>query len=371
MPPTWNNKVLVVEDDPDAQANLRDVLELAGYRVEVTASGSEALARLSGPDFFAILLDRRLPDGTADTLLPLFLQKAPQVPIIILTGYADLDGVLTAIRFGVADYLPKPISVDLLRATLERIARAQDAERRARDAERLAGIGQAAAVLAHEGRNALQQTICNLAILAAKLPDRPELLDLIDRARNAQRGLARLLEDLYSYAAPLALRREVLRLGDVWREAWSDLKDSRQKKAGQLQETIQGDALSGDRFRLKQVFRNLFENALAACATPARIEVHCTQAGHPDGHPVVWVAVSDNGPGLSPEQRQRAFDLFYTTKSKGTGFGLAITKRIVEAHGGQISVDNGDGTGARFLIVLPQGKEPSPAVGGCQPLPGG
>jgi signal transduction histidine kinase len=353
MPSELPNKVLVVEDDPDTRANLRDILELDGYHVETTASGSEALDRMSWSDFFAILLDRRLPDGTADALLPLFIQKAPHVPIIILTGYADLDGVVTALRSGVADYLPKPINSAVLRTTLERIARMKEAERRAQQAERLAGIGQMAAVLVHEGRNALQQTLCNLGILALKVSNRPELLDLVDRTRNAQRELACLFEDLQSYAASLTLQCEVLNLSDVWRQAWSDLNLLRQEKAAELHERIEGGLFSGDRFRLKQVFRNLFENALAACPAPVRIDIHCKEITL-RGRPTIRLAVRDNGPGLTQEQRQKAFEPFYTTKSQGTGLGLAVTKRIIEAHGGQISVGNGGGTGAEFVIVLPQ-----------------
>ncbi len=167
---------------------------------------------------------------------------------------------------------------------------------------------------------------------------------------------------MHGYAASLALQREVLHLSDVWREAWSDLSDLRQKKAGELRERIEGGVLSGDRFRLKQVFRNLFENALAAGPVPARIEVYCTPATLPDGRPVTRVVVRDHGPGLSQEQRRRLFEPFYTTKSNGTGLGLAITKRIVEAHGGQISVGNGSSPGAEFVIALPHENEMSSAV---------
>ncbi len=236
-------------------------------------------------------------------------------------------------------------------------ARIKEAERRALQAERLAGIGQMAAVFAHEGRNVLQRTMFNLEILASQLTDRPELLDLVARTRSAQRDLACLFEDLQTYAASLTLQREILHLTDIWREAWSDLNLLRQEKAAQLEEMIEGDGaelLSGDRFRLKQVFRNLFENALAACPAPVRIEVHCAEITR-HGRPTILLAVRDNGPGMSQEQRRRAFEPFYTTKSKGTGLGLAITKRIVEAHGGQISVRNGASTGAEFLIVLPEG----------------
>ena len=65
--------------------------------------------------------------------------------------------------------------------------------------------------------------------------------------------------------------------------------------------------------------------------------------------------MSDNGPGIGPEQRSKVFDPFFTTKAKGTGLGMAIARRIVEAHGGRIAVGDADGPGAVFLITLPRG----------------
>ena len=75
----------------------------------------------------------------------------------------------------------------------------------------------------------------------------------------------------------------------------------------------------------------------------------------PVGQPALRIAVRDQGPGLSPEQRQRIFEPFFTTKTKGTGLGMAITRRIVEAHRGRIAVGEGGGPGAEILITLPRG----------------
>ena len=80
-----------------------------------------------------------------------------------------------------------------------------------------------------------------------------------------------------------------------------------------------------DRFRLEQVFRNLLENALMACEDPVRIDLSCSEADL-DGRPAVQIAVRDNGPGFTAEQRQKVFEPFYTTKHKGTGLGMAICK---------------------------------------------
>jgi signal transduction histidine kinase len=66
------------------------------------------------------------------------------------------------------------------------------------------------------------------------------------------------------------------------------------------------------------------------------------------------IAVRDNGPGLTAEQRQRIFEPFFTTKTKGPGLGMAIAQRIVEAHGGQIAVGENSGPGAEILLLLPR-----------------
>ena len=88
---------------------------------------------------------------------------------------------------------------------------------------------------------------------------------------------------------------------------------------------------------------------------PVRVEVTCSEAVLA-GRPGVRVAVRDNGPGLNPEQRRRIFEPFYTTKTKGTGLGMAIAKRIVDAHGGRIALADGPGPGAEILLTLPRSK---------------
>src|SRR5579872_2818301 len=121
--------VLVIEDDPDTRANLRDVLELDAFQVETAGSAAEAVASREWARFTAIILDRKLPDGTAENLLPQLRQLAPQAAVIIATGYADVQGAITALRLGAADYILKPINADELRARLGHLAeRARAAE---------------------------------------------------------------------------------------------------------------------------------------------------------------------------------------------------------------------------------------------------
>ena len=108
-----------------------------------------------------------------------------------------------------------------------------------------------------------------------------------------------------------------------------------------------------DAFRIEQVFRNLIENSLSACPDPVEIAIQCEDVRLNDA-PAVCVSVRDNGPGLTDEQKKRIFEAFFTTKAKGTGLGMAIALRIVEAHRGTILAGNGRCGGAEFLMTLPR-----------------
>jgi signal transduction histidine kinase len=209
--------------------------------------------------------------------------------------------------------------------------------------------------LAHESGNALARSQACLEMLALEVQDRPDALDLIQRIQKAQDHLRQLYEEVRGYAAPLRLEREVWDVSGVWRQAWTNLSVQRQGRDAELREETAGvDLLCPvDHFRLEQVFRNMFENSLAACRGPVRLTIACADA-ELDGRPALRVSARDNGPGLTPEQRQRIFDPFYTTKTKGTGLGMAIAKRIIDAHGGQITAGNGAGPGAEIHITLPR-----------------
>lgn len=474
-------KVLVVDDDPDTRSNLCDILDLDGHRVDTAGSVAEVLARKDWSQTAAILLDRRLPDGTAEDLLPRLRRLAPEAAVLIVTGYADLQGAIDALRQGAADYILKPINAEALRASLLRIAEhrrlaeakerseaafrtlvevapcvivilrpdhrivyfnqfaeeltgydsgevlgedygaiflsedyrpqvdeklrralegtpvrgfenpvqckdgsrrsliwnaqllpnyeggpavlkvGQDitdlkrAQERTLQAERLAAIGQMMTGLAHESGNALARSQACLEMLGLEVQDRPEALDLVGRIQKAQNHLQQLYEEVRNYAAPLQLERQVCRLDTVWRQAWANLAVRRQGRQAILaDETDHFDLhCQVDPFRLEQVFRNLFENSLAACRDPVEIHVRCSE-GILEGKAALNVSVHDNGPGLGPEQRRRIFEPFYTTKTKGTGLGMAIAKRILDAHAGRIGVGSGTGPGAEIILTLPR-----------------
>jgi signal transduction histidine kinase len=165
------------------------------------------------------------------------------------------------------------------------------------------------------------------------------------------------LEAVRRYAAPLNLNLEVHDLAQLWQEAWHQLAAKLQGRevefcadTGDLDTRCRVDL-----FPIERVFRNILENSLAACPDPAQITITCSPT-ELNGQSAVRLRFSDNGVGLTAEQRQRIFEPFYTTKTMGTGLGMAIARRIVLAHGGQISVADDPPPGATVEVILPRGQ---------------
>jgi PAS domain S-box-containing protein len=234
------------------------------------------------------------------------------------------------------------------------ITELQQAQQHTLQRERLAAIGEMTTGLAHESRNALQRSRACLERLRWRLDEQPDALNLLTRAQQAQDDIVRLLDDVRSYAAPVVPAFQPCDLAAVWREAWAQVRSLAPGREARLEEdTGELDLVCTiDRYRLTQVFRNILENAAAAVHGPLRVDILC-RADAVRGREAVRVAVRDNGPGLDAEQRRRIFEPFFTTKAKGTGLGMPIARRIVEAQGGQIAVGTYGPPGAEIVLLIP------------------
>ncbi len=224
-----------------------------------------------------------------------------------------------------------------------------------RRAERLAAIGQMMTGLSHESRNALQRSLACLEMLDRKLRNEPALLALVSEARKAQLHLQRIYQEVKSYAGPIKLEPALQNVASCWREAWEALAPQREGRDIRLVEQTEGVDLQcwSDRQQLCQAFRNILDNSLSACDDPVEIDIQCTPATR-QGAEALAISIRDNGPGLSEEQTRRIFEPFYTTKTKGTGLGMAVVQRILEAHGGAVSIAPRPGRGLEIELTLPR-----------------
>lgn len=197
-----------------------------------------------------------------------------------------------------------------------------------------------------------------MELLPAVLGDEEQVMQLIEHLKHQQEQLVRLLNNVQGFAAPMKLERTNHGLSEVWQKAWESVVSARKGRDVELHEYIDAPTVQCyvDRKRLQQVFCNLFENSLAACADPVEIDVTCSQTRY-GGKDALQIAVRDNGPGLPPEQQDNVFQPFVTTKHDGTGLGLALAKRVVETHHGTIELGPPNGKGAEFVVTIPLADE--------------
>jgi PAS domain S-box-containing protein len=242
----------------------------------------------------------------------------------------------------------------LLAAREELEEKVRERTEKLRQAERLAGIGEMFTGLAHESRNALQQSQACLDILSLKLGGVPEVDGLLADIQRSQDHIHQLYERVRNYAALIKLKREPVELTKLVDEAWEHLAALRKGRSVRLQHEPPGGTWMAavDRLALGQVLRNVLENALQACPDPVEVNVTWSRVEH-NGRPAVQIALRDNGPPLPPDVRRRLFQPFFTTRRRGTGLGLAIARRLVEAHDGTMTL--GPAPQTEIVIIVPEG----------------
>ena len=246
----------------------------------------------------------------------------------------------------------RPVSVE---GILTDITEARKNREKLLQSERLATMGKMISSIAHESRNALQRIQAGVDMLKLDIPADSEAGRDLDQIGKARTDLQTLLDGLRDFAAPVVLDWQECNVADVWQQAWRNLDCLKVNRQVEFVEQTQGVDLrcTVDPFRIEQIFRNLIENSLAASPDPVKIKISCSDS-ELDGVPAVSICVRDNGPGLTQEQQDRIFEAFYTTKPKGTGLGMAIALKTIQAHHGTLIAGNGDGGGAEFIITLPR-----------------
>jgi PAS domain S-box-containing protein len=220
-------------------------------------------------------------------------------------------------------------------------------EQRLAEQKSLAKLGEMAAVVAHEVKNPIAGIRGALQVITSRMPadqrDRTILVDIITRLD----ALNRIVQDMLMFARPRPLRQEPIPLGSLLRETASLIE--RDPGMLNLEISVNGSAdIFGDREMLQVVFQNVLMNAAQAMEGEGRIDVAIIRN---DGR--CRVAIADRGPGMPEEVREKAFDAFFTTKHRGTGLGLPIAKRVVEAHGGAIYIDIAPAGGTTISVDLP------------------
>jgi signal transduction histidine kinase len=285
-----------------------------------------------------------------------------------VTVDVELRVVCLIVAGNIANTLARELRVqsDKNLRTAEQLAEANEriqlAEQAARRSDRLAALGQLSAGLAHELRNPLGTIKASAELLQRNVASENDvaremagfIASEVDRTNS-------LVTRFLQFARPLKLRRDKADLSQTLDRAIAQVE--REAKGAAIYKNYQPEIapFPFDAELMERVFYNLILNAVQASPPGGAVSVK-TRAGADR----VEIAVIDRGVGIEPAQRDSIFNPFFTTKPEGVGLGLAIVSKIVDEHGGKITVESEPGKGSIFHVVLPNEPAASSAPSGSE-----
>jgi signal transduction histidine kinase len=220
------------------------------------------------------------------------------------------------------------------------------------EAEKLALVGQMAAGLAHEIKNPLAGMKGAIRVLREGWETIPaeERTDVLREVERQVDRLNRNVEDLLAFSRPSRPSLQTGDLNDVVDRVRRALASDPEAGAVAIRSVLIEDARGlFDAHLVEQALLNLAQNALQTLGGRGALTLRTRRTAD-----LLTLEVEDDGPGMTPEVRRRALEPFFTTRSRGTGLGLPIVRRIAEAHGGHLELDSEPGRGTRARILLPQ-----------------
>lgn len=226
-------------------------------------------------------------------------------------------------------------------------------EKEAQNQLRLSYLGLLSSGIAHEIKNPINSIHMNLQMLEEEVSQGAgpeEIRGWLEPIRREIRRLERLVNDFLLYAKPLAPRRETVSLPRLLEDLARLVSEEARAQGVALvvEASPELPAPETDEGLLRTALLNLVLNAVQACPPGSRVHLRA----HPGEREVV-LEVQDEGEGIAPENRERVFDIFFTTRKGGTGLGLPIARRLAEALGGTLTLAPSSGTGACFRLTLP------------------
>lgn len=383
-------RILIVDDEEGLRYVFARQLSSAGYTVETAENGLVAVEKIQAQEYGVILTDMKMPKMDGMGVIQHAKEKWHETELIVLTGHGSLENALEAFKAGnVFEYLLKPLEdISLLDAVVQRAFERRRLRRHNRQlfeqlqqayeelkqkseqliqTEKMSSIGQLAAGVAHELNNPLTAVIGFTQYIEEKL-GKQSLAELNDEEHT--RVLAALQNVIKGAHRCRDIVSSLLRFSRATHKGVFSEVDvnivlidsfvftehmllrngiTLEKNLSQELPTIQGNAA-----RLQHVFTNLILNAQQATESGGCVSVTSEAVSNPAG---VLISVVDTGYGISPENLERIFEPFFTSRpdNSGTGLGLSIVRQIVQEHNGRIEVESEVGKGTCFRIFLPAG----------------
>jgi two-component system sensor histidine kinase/response regulator len=354
--------VLIIDDEEAIRDGCRQVLERSGYSVLEAEEGGEGIriAREQKPDI--ALIDLKMPGISGMEIIEILARDIPDTVLIIITGYATIVSAVEAIQKGTYDYLPKPFSPDQLRAVVRRASEHRSLKietRRLRD-EKERMEKSFITFVSHEMRSPLVVIRQYIEALKAIQADRldQDACQIIERCSSRLQNLETMIEHWLDISkigeGTFGWKKEPLNMAEVIEKSVEEMAPICKGKGILLEIDLpeQFPETLGDRESLLRVFTNIIGNAVKYTPEKGKITVSAS-----DDNYYLTVQVSDTGTGIPPDKLPFIFEPFYRVRGKeerqaGSGLGLTFCKKIMELHGGKITVLSTEGKGSTFLLKL-------------------
>ena len=362
-------RVLIVDDSKVIRRTMTNMLQ-EEFHVTSVESGNKAIEQIQrGADFDVISLDLEMPGMSGIETFKAIRESNPDVEVLIVTGYSNMDAAKDALKLGAYDFIDKPFQKDAYRAAVHKGVERRNKTTQSKNAqkelgfvkaqlkqsEKFAELGHLIAGFVHEINSPLGSImgLTDLYFMDECSPD--ETLDIMERISSGVQLCRNITNKFLSFARKYEKKREYVEINAVVESTLELMEHNLKRDSVQVYRNLPEDmpGTTADFHEIQQVFLNIINNAHQAMKDQPGTKSINIKGDFDES--VIRIGFEDTGPGIPEKYMQKIFEPLFTTKGlgEGTGLGLSLSGEIIKEHGGNIYVASEAGNGACFAVELP------------------
>jgi two-component system, sensor histidine kinase and response regulator len=358
------SKILIIDDEEVILDSCTRILKNGAYKIATASNGLSGLELVKEFQPDLIFVDLKMPGISGIEVIEKIRDSDPTIVVIVITGFATVSSAVEAMKNGAYDFLPKPFTPDEFRLItqrgLDKRGLILETIQLRREKEMLRE--QFAAIVSHELKAPLGAVQQNLYVLISELSNQLSD-DQKDRFGKMQTNISDLINLILTWLRVLSVDIMKIRenfkptsIPTILSKAKASVLPTANRKDIEIVTSVTETLplVNGDEGTLVETVVNILGNAIKYSRTGSKITMKAEQIENN-----IVISITDTGIGIAKEDLPFIFNDFYTGKDgqkieKSTGLGLAITRRIIDAHNGSVSVESELGKGSTFTICLPE-----------------